>query len=422
MPRRWAQPSATRSRDGVERRRRPRRTRPAARRGRGPVAPSPDVADLEARRVRWRPAVADERLEQVELVVERPQPRGVVGDLVEPRAAACRSAVGAVDAARRRASSSSAERRRRAAAATGGGSGASVGHPLATRSQLSLERQRPAPAARSGLHPGGEQEQERALEVGVGEQLRRGTRLQRRSNSTPELTSSSTSTRGGSPASIGCSRQDALGERVQRADGGAVELVERGAAALADHGVAAGRRRPLLERAADPVAQLGAGLLGERDGGDRARSSAVAAGDEGDDPVRPARWSCPTRRRPRRTASRRGRWRCGRGRPGRAATGAVGLRHRRLRRRRRRRSARRLERLGQVGVAGQRRVATACAPTARRSSATPRPSGSQNAAVDERRLVLTAVGWRGEHPALDARRRSCRACRRRRSSTSAVIA
>ena len=61
--------------------------------------------------------------------------------------------------------------------------------------------------------------------------------------------------------------QEPLGEGVQGADGGAVELVERDPAAVADLGAGAGVGLS-LELLADPVAQLGGGLVGEGDGGD----------------------------------------------------------------------------------------------------------------------------------------------------------
>ena len=67
--------------------------------------------------------------------------------------------------------------------------------------------------------------------------------------------------------------QDAPGEGVQRADRGVVEGVERGLAQ---------RRRPALgEPLAEAVAQLGGGLLGERDGGDHVDRHALV--DERED-------------------------------------------------------------------------------------------------------------------------------------------
>ncbi len=77
--------------------------------------------------------------------------------------------------------------------------------------------------------------------------------------------------------------EDPLGEAVERPDRGPVEVVERGPAARRPAGVAAvrelGRQRP-----ADPVAQLGRGLLGERDRGDRVEGRR-AGRDQLDDPV-----------------------------------------------------------------------------------------------------------------------------------------
>ncbi len=64
-------------------------------------------------------------------------------------------------------------------------------------------------------------------------------------------------------------REDALREGVEGADRGGVEVVERGSAPGADD-----RGRPLVvgeapELVTDAIAQLGRGLLGERDRGDR---------------------------------------------------------------------------------------------------------------------------------------------------------
>ena len=168
--------------------------------------------------------------------------------------------------------------------------------------------------------------------------------------------------------------QDALREGVQRAQGGLVEVVERGAAALLHHAVAV--VGSLLEQGQpDPLAQLVGRLLREGDGGDRLDGRARA--DERDDPARPARWSCRSRRRPTRTGWTRGRGRCCRARP-------------------RRRGGRRRSRRGPVGGRPRRRpglvvvqvtdqapvavehgIAGACAATAPTASAVSAPSGSQ---------------------------------------------
>ena len=72
---------------------------------------------------------------------------------------------------------------------------------------------------------------------------------------------------------------------MQRADRSTVELVERGAAAV---GLARLGRGDFFEALTDAVAELGAGLLGEGDGGDVAQLDAVmvdVGGHERDDAV-----------------------------------------------------------------------------------------------------------------------------------------
>ncbi len=76
-------------------------------------------------------------------------------------------------------------------------------------------------------------------------------------------------------------RQQPLRERVQRADRRPVELGHRLPAAV---GLRAVVLRPVLEGAAEAVAQLGPGLLGEGDGGDVAELDRSRR-DEGDDAV-----------------------------------------------------------------------------------------------------------------------------------------
>jgi hypothetical protein len=80
--------------------------------------------------------------------------------------------------------------------------------------------------------------------------------------------------------------EDAPGEAVERADRRAVEVVEGGAAAQGPLTVAFGRGRSglVVELLAHPVAQLGGGLLGERDGGQLVDARG-AGGDEADDAV-----------------------------------------------------------------------------------------------------------------------------------------
>ena len=98
------------------------------------------------------------------------------------------------------------------------------------------------------------------------------------------------------PGLDGVLGQQPLGEAVQRPDGGAVELVER--RGHPPRHVVAGRRLRLqvVEAAADPVAQLGRGLLGERDGG-HVLEPCPTRGDQLDDAVdQGARLSRPGRR------------------------------------------------------------------------------------------------------------------------------
>jgi hypothetical protein len=77
--------------------------------------------------------------------------------------------------------------------------------------------------------------------------------------------------------------EEPLGERVEGADGGPVELAEGVAAARRLLRRGGGVGLPALQLSPHPVAQLGAGLLGEGDGGDLAESHR-ARSDEGDDP------------------------------------------------------------------------------------------------------------------------------------------
>ncbi len=75
--------------------------------------------------------------------------------------------------------------------------------------------------------------------------------------------------------------QQALGEGVEGADGGGVGGVEGPPAAFPDDVVGTGGG-PALELDPHPVAQLGGGFLGERDGGHG--GEVLARLDEGDDP------------------------------------------------------------------------------------------------------------------------------------------
>ena len=106
---------------------------------------------------------------------------------------------------------------------------------------------------------------------------------QRRSKATLELTSSRTSTRGGRPASTGCSdsRRWAKAWRVPMAAPSSWSRAARQRLPDLSVGIVLG---PPLELAADPVAELGAGLLGEGDGGDGPQLG-PARRDQGHDPV-----------------------------------------------------------------------------------------------------------------------------------------
>ena len=133
----------------------------------------------------------------------------------------------------------------------------------------------------------------------------------RASNATRDEISSRTSMRGGKPALDRELGEDALRERVQRADRGA-RRDRRAPLAAGPHdvGLSASSARRRSSRA-DAVAQLGRGLLGEGDRGDRAigTGASVPSASRARRPGRRAPSSCRCPRRPRRTASRRAR--CG---------------------------------------------------------------------------------------------------------------
>ena len=98
--------------------------------------------------------------------------------------------------------------------------------------------------------------------------------------------------------------EDALREGVQGADRGCVEVVQRFGRTLGALGADVGGGERVLERSPKPVAQLGAGLLGEGDGGDvPQRYGRVLRPAQSPRPGRSASGSCLSRRLPRRTAS-----------------------------------------------------------------------------------------------------------------------
>ena len=102
-----------------------------------------------------------------------------------------------------------------------------LGHALLDEVPVLVERHRQR-AERRGLHARGEEQEQRSLEVRVGEQL-----VAERGPATVELDAGADLVEHLDPrreAGLdGVLREDPLGERVQGADGGAVELVERGA-------------------------------------------------------------------------------------------------------------------------------------------------------------------------------------------------
>ena len=164
------------------------------------VGPVPLLADgdVEARPLRRRPLT--ERVEQLVFVVDGPQPHEVVGDVVEPLAQlvvgglavdACRAHV--VDRVERAGDERGHRRRLRRVRGT----------RSSTRSQFCSNAQASASSAAGPTPVVSRSSSVRSRSRSSSMSSRNA--LQRRSNSTPELTSSSTSTRGGSPASMGCS-------------------------------------------------------------------------------------------------------------------------------------------------------------------------------------------------------------------------
>ena len=156
--------------------------------------------------------------------------------------------------------------------------GALLGHEVFDEVPRPLEGQGQR-AQLAGVDVGGVEQEDRALEIGIVEELvedarpptverHRGRHLVEHLHPRRQL------------GLDGVLRQQPLRERVQRADGGAVELRQRGPAEV---GLGSGARGHLLQLAPDAVAQLGARLLREGDGGDVAQLHR-AGGDEGDDP------------------------------------------------------------------------------------------------------------------------------------------
>ena len=155
-----------------------------------------------------------------------------------------------------------------------------AGTRSSTRSQF-CSNARASDRQRLGLDAAGrQQEQDRALELGVVEEL-----VAERAPAPLELDAGADLVEHldprREPGLDRVLREEPLGERVQRADGGAVELVER---RLAPGGYERSRSPPgrgggPYAAPADAVAELGRRLLGEGDGGDR-RSSTSPVRDE----------------------------------------------------------------------------------------------------------------------------------------------
>ncbi len=126
------------------------------------------------------------------------------------------------------------------------------------------------------------QEQQRALESGVGEEI-----IEDASPATIKGDARGDLVEDLHPRRElglhGVLGEDALGEGVEGADGGAVELADGGLAAGGRLGRGGGSLGVLVEIATHAIAQLGAGLLGEGDGGDVLELD--ARGHQSDHPV-----------------------------------------------------------------------------------------------------------------------------------------
>ena len=216
--------------------------------------------------------------------------------------------------------------------------------------------------------------------------------------------SSSTSTRGGSPASIGCSvrRRCANACRVDTA--AAVELVERERGARGRDGVVGARGR--LSSARRMRSRSSAAAFSVKVIAAISRIGHVAVRRPARRRGRPAPWSCPSPRPPRRTASRRASstiaarvarsssrsrklcWTALDGHASPTTSGAVGV-------------------VGVVVGLGQRRRSRA-AP-ARRASASTRGSGRGCRARRDRCSCGTGAStWSAGRPGRGTRRRRCR--------------
>ena len=218
--------------------------------------------------------MASSRSSSSSMVAPLPHP---VGDLVEPQS---QLVVGI--AARLCASVADDRQGGLDESWTGGGSGVWRGTRSCTSSQLSSKAWARDLQGR-GLDAGGEQQQDGCVRVRGRPGARRGTMDQRVSKATEELTSSSTSTRGGRPASTGCSesRRWAKACSVPMAAPSSWSRASRQRTPDVTVGIGFGR---LLERGPDAVAQLGARLLGKGDGGDTAEFDA-AGRHQGQDAV-----------------------------------------------------------------------------------------------------------------------------------------
>ena len=180
-------------------------------------------------------------------------------------------------------SASSVEQRPAPARARGSSGGGSGSGPMrsATRSQLALHAN--ASVRSTGRVVSALSASSSARSSAGSSSSSSTKRVHRSSNASCDAMSSSTSMPRWEPGFDGVLGEEPLRERVQRRHRGAVELLEGELAARRRDGSSVAARR-LLERPADPVAQLGRGLLGERDRGDLAHGH-VAARDQRDHPV-----------------------------------------------------------------------------------------------------------------------------------------
>ena len=231
--------------------------------------------DPEARQLRV--GLRTDRLEQVELVLDRSRAPPFALRSRRGVPVACRSGRGR---ARRRRAGWPPRRRQRAGAPTVGR--ALPREPARAPGPSCRRRPRPASAARRASR------RRRTAAAGcvrAAGSARSSSRNddQRASKATDELTSSSTSTRGGSPASTGCSESSRWANEwsVPMAAPSSWSRASPAARPTVAVGVRLGR---LLQFGPDAVAQLGPRLFGEGDGGD-APELDVAARHQRQDPL-----------------------------------------------------------------------------------------------------------------------------------------